>query len=80
MIFPTRNPSARAAYHRACARAALFADSSTSVRLKRYNHHITKARRLEVELRAEAPRRVLAAWANGVEPGTYQPAGQGGEA
>ncbi|WP_181422129.1 hypothetical protein [Halomonas sp. LBP4] len=47
MIFPTRNPSARAAYHRACARAALFADSSTSVRLNRYNARMAKARHLE---------------------------------
>lgn len=46
-LIPTRTPSARAAYHRACARAALFADSSTSVRLKRYNAHMAKARRLE---------------------------------
>ena len=46
-LFPTRNPSARAAAHRAMARAALFADSSASTRLKRYNHHMTKARHLE---------------------------------
>ncbi|MNG38778.1 hypothetical protein D3C84_1266010 [compost metagenome] len=46
---PARNPSAlrdRAAAHRAMAIAALYADSSLSVRLKRYNHHITKARAL----------------------------------
>ncbi|MCE9681949.1 hypothetical protein [Halomonas alkalisoli] len=47
MIFLTRNPSARAAAHRAMAKAALFSDSSAAVRLKRYNHHITKARHLE---------------------------------
>ncbi|WP_404298105.1 hypothetical protein [Halomonas sp.] len=46
-LFLTRNPSARAAAHRAMARAALFADSSASTRLKRYNHHTKKARRLE---------------------------------
>lgn len=46
-LFPTRNPSARAAAHRAMARAALFSDSSAAVRLKRYNHHMSKARRLE---------------------------------
>ncbi|APX94304.1 hypothetical protein BWR19_15935 [Halomonas sp. 1513] len=46
-LFPTRNPSARAAAHRAMARAALFSDTSASTRLKRYNHHIEKARRLE---------------------------------
>jgi hypothetical protein len=39
--------SSRAAAHRAMAKAALFADSSTRTRLKRYNHHIEKARRLE---------------------------------
>ena len=44
MQFPTRNPSARAAAHRAMARAALFSDSSTRTRLKRYNHHMSKAR------------------------------------
>ncbi len=44
MLFPTRNPSARAAAHRAMARAALFADTSTRSRLKRYNHHMQKAR------------------------------------
>ena len=46
-LFPTRNPSARAAAHRAMARAALFSDSSASTRLKRYNSHMSKARRLE---------------------------------
>ena len=46
-LFPTRNPSARAAAHRAMAKAALFADSSASTRLKRYNHHIEKAQQLE---------------------------------
>lgn len=50
-MFPTRNPSARAAAHRAMARAALFADSSASTRLKRYNHHAEKARRLEAAAR-----------------------------
>lgn len=43
-LFPTRNPSEKAAAHRAMARAALFADSSTRTRLKRYNHHMSKAR------------------------------------
>jgi len=46
-LFPTRNPSARAAAHRAMARAALFSDSSAATRLKRYNHHMSKARTLE---------------------------------
>ena len=49
---PARNPSAlhdRAAAHRAMAIAALRADSSLSVRLKRYNEHMTKARALEDE-------------------------------
>ena len=48
-LFPTRNPSARAAAHRAMAKSALFADSSASVRLRKYNHHIEKARALEAE-------------------------------
>lgn len=46
-LFPTRTASARAAAHRAMARAALFADSSANTRLKRYNSHMGKARRLE---------------------------------
>ncbi|SOC56490.1 hypothetical protein SAMN05421509_10786 [Chromohalobacter canadensis] len=46
-LVPTRTASARAAAHRAMARAALFADSSASTRLKRYNSHMDKARRLE---------------------------------
>lgn len=46
-LFPTRNLSQRAAAHRAMARAALFADSSASTRLKRYNSHMSKARHLE---------------------------------
>ena len=37
----TLNPSrAKAAYYRACAMAALRADSSLSVRLRRYNEAI----------------------------------------
>jgi len=32
------------------ARAALFADSSAAVRLRRYNDHIAKARTLEASL------------------------------
>lgn len=48
-LLPTRNPSARAAAHRAMAKSALFADSSAAVRLRRYNHHIEKARALEAE-------------------------------
>lgn len=44
----TLNPSrAKAAYHRACAVAALHADSSLSVRLRRYNDAMAKARALE---------------------------------
>ena len=46
----TQNPSAtsgKAAAHRAMAIAALHADSSLSVRLKRYNAHMVKARTLE---------------------------------
>ena len=52
-LFPTRNLSQRAAAHRAMARAALFADSSASTRLKRYNHHIKKARHLEAAARGQ---------------------------
>lgn len=47
MRFLTRNPSARAAAHRAMATSALFADTSAATRLKRYNHHAAKARALE---------------------------------
>lgn len=43
-LYPTLSASARAAAHRAMARSALFSDSSASVRLKRYNHHMEKAR------------------------------------
>lgn len=46
----TRNLSSRAAAHRAMAKAALFADSSTRTRLNRYNHHIEKALQLEARL------------------------------
>ncbi|THG83905.1 hypothetical protein E5198_06305 [Pseudomonas sp. A-1] len=47
---PARNPSAlreRASAHRAMAIASLHADSSLSVRLKRYNHHMAICRDLE---------------------------------
>jgi hypothetical protein len=46
----TQNPSTasgKAAAHRAMAIAALHADSSLSVRLKRYNAHMEQARTLE---------------------------------
>ncbi|HBP5947192.1 TPA: hypothetical protein L6A38_28915 [Pseudomonas aeruginosa] len=43
----TLNPSrARAAYHRACALASLHSNSSLSVRLARYNHHMQAFRAL----------------------------------
>jgi hypothetical protein len=46
----TLNPfKARAAFHRACAIAALHADSSVSVRLKRYNAAMEKAHAAEVQ-------------------------------
>lgn len=48
-LFPTRTRSTRAAAHRAMAKAALFADSSTRTRLKRYNHHMNQARHLEAQ-------------------------------
>lgn len=47
---PARNPSEireRASANRAMAMAALRADSSLSVRLRRYNHHMSSARALE---------------------------------
>jgi len=49
---PALNPSAfrqRAAAHRAMAIAALRADSSLSVRLRRFNRHMAKARALEAQ-------------------------------
>ena len=52
-LFPTRNAPARAAAHRAMAKAALFSNSSAAVRLKRYNHHMDKARRLEAAPRSQ---------------------------
>lgn len=46
----TLNPSkARARFHRACALAALRADSSLSVRLARYNAAMAKVRALEAQ-------------------------------
>lgn len=51
MLFSrTQNPSAasgKSAAHRSMAIAALHADSSLSVRLKRYNAHMEQARTLE---------------------------------
>lgn len=45
---PALNPSAiRAFAHRRMALSALRANSSLSVRLKRYNHHSEIARKLE---------------------------------
>ncbi|NVF12988.1 hypothetical protein [Vreelandella maris] len=52
----TRSLSSRAAAHRAMAKSALFADSSASTRLKRYNHHIEKAERLEASALDNAKR------------------------
>jgi hypothetical protein len=42
-------PAIRLAAHKAMALAALRANSSLSVRLKRYNHHIAQARALEAQ-------------------------------
>ncbi|MYL24740.1 hypothetical protein GLV89_13230 [Halomonas alkaliantarctica] len=56
----TRNLSSRAAAHRAMAKSALFADSSTRTRLDRYNHHLDKARALEARL-ADAQRQEASA-------------------
>ena len=50
----TLNPSAlheRAAAHRAMALSALRANSSLSVRLRRYNQHMERARAIEAEIR-----------------------------
>ncbi len=54
----TRSLSSRAAAHKAMAKAALFADSSTRTRLKRYNHHIEKAQQLEARALETAKRSV----------------------
>jgi hypothetical protein len=48
----TKLSASRAAAHRAMAIAALHADSSLTVRLRRYNHHMDKARSLESAQRA----------------------------
>ncbi|MEA3250558.1 MAG: hypothetical protein U9Q35_03105 [Pseudomonadota bacterium] len=61
-LFPTRNPSERAAAHRAMAKAALFADSSAAVRVRRYNHHVEKARHLEAKQDENRRRRVMRAF------------------
>jgi len=45
----TRNPSTHAAAWKARALAALRSDSSLSVRLRRYNEAMAKARALEAE-------------------------------
>ncbi|WP_371234833.1 hypothetical protein ACAW63_02610 [Pseudomonas sp. QE6] len=46
----TLNPyKAHARFHRACALAALHADSSLSVRLARYNEAMARARALEAQ-------------------------------
>ncbi|BCB60788.1 hypothetical protein HaloA020_14890 [Halomonas sp. A020] len=55
---PAHSASSRAAAHRAMAKAALFADSSTRTRLKRYNHHIEKAQQLEARALETAKRSV----------------------
>ena len=54
----TRSLSSRAEAHRQMAKAALFADSSTRTRLKRYNHHIEKAQQLETRALEAAKRSV----------------------
>ncbi|MCG5495641.1 hypothetical protein [Ectothiorhodospira variabilis] len=48
-ILTLRASARRAAAHRAMAMAALRADSSLSVRLKRYRQHMDKARALEAQ-------------------------------
>jgi len=52
MLTPTQDPSVligKAAAHRCMALAALRANSSLSVRVKRYNHHVEIARSLEAQ-------------------------------
>lgn len=52
----TLDPSvlvSKANAHRAMAMAALRADSSLSVRVKRYNHHVEIARSLEAQAVAQ---------------------------
>ena len=63
----TLNPSkARAAAHRAMALAALRADSSLSVRQRRYSDHMAKAHALEVESLGRLSAK-LADTGNGIE-------------
>lgn len=50
---PALSASARAAAHRAMAKSALFSNSSTAVRLRRYNAHMDKARALEAAARGQ---------------------------
>lgn len=45
-------PDTRAAAHKAMALAALCANSSLAVRLRRYNHHMDIARSMESAERA----------------------------
>lgn len=47
-ILSLSSSKSRATAHRRMALAALHADSSLSVRLKRYNAHMAKARHLEM--------------------------------
>ena len=47
------NERNRAQAHRKMAMSALHANSSLSVRLKRYNHHMDQARALEAHWGAE---------------------------
>lgn len=46
-LFPTRNPSSHAAAWKARAMAALRSNSSLSVRLRRYNEAMSKARAIQ---------------------------------
>ncbi len=51
-MYAIKTSANRAAAHRAMAMAALYADSSLAVRLRRYNHHMDIARSLESAERA----------------------------
>ncbi|MEG6631204.1 hypothetical protein V2A89_02215 [Pseudomonas aeruginosa] len=54
---PALSPSdlpGRIAAHKAMAIAALHANSSLATRLKRYNHHMNRARSLEMLMRLQS--------------------------
>lgn len=48
-FFSSCTLNGRAGAHRAMARAALFSDHSLRIRYQRYQHHMQKARALDVK-------------------------------